>query len=175
MKTGISFFLLFTLASATPSLALTGKECAAKGGVTVNNFGGEGCTAGKYSGEIEGMRCPCICCVGKETLDCTRNQVILSDVCITENALHLQATPSGDETPLAITLDLMTRRGIGRRVSAPLPSGNTASLTIPYEPLQKEGEMLPMDFYRRIRIGYRTADCNFPREEIPLKKCASEK
>lgn len=42
------------------------KECEEKKGKVVNTLAGETCEGGKNLGEIEGLRCPCVCCALEE-------------------------------------------------------------------------------------------------------------
>ncbi len=51
-----------------PVSKLSGEQCTLAGGEIVNTLGttaiGDKCPIGKRSiGDVEGMRCPCICCV----------------------------------------------------------------------------------------------------------------
>ena len=45
---------------------LSGDECAELGGEIINTLSQEDCGEDEYLGEVEGMRCPCICCKKKD-------------------------------------------------------------------------------------------------------------
>lgn len=64
------------------------------------------CLKGKNIGKIEGMRCPCICCVGEKKINCKQNIVTLSDICTDGKQLRFHYQNSGTEIPAKIHIEL---------------------------------------------------------------------
>ena len=104
----IAITLLFVFNAADPAFALSSLACSIQGGTTVNNMMGKGCPTGKNIGEISGMECPCICCVGEKLIDCKNNTVEIYDVCDAGDELHYKFKYHGSEIPTSIEIRLMS-------------------------------------------------------------------
>lgn len=76
--------------------AITGKECSQKKGIIVNTLSGKNCVDGKSIGSVDGLRCPCICCVGEVRLNCKKQDYVeLKEICNSGKSIKFKINYNG--------------------------------------------------------------------------------
>lgn len=97
----VIFFFQISLA-----FSMTSQQCDQKGGLIVNTLSQQSCLKGKSIGEIEGTNCPCICCVGENKVDCSKNEIKLLQPCDAGDELKFSLVNPGSSIPVEIIFSL---------------------------------------------------------------------
>lgn len=121
----ITFSILFVTFSCTNLWAMSGNDCAKRGGLVVNTLAGGGCVQGKNVGDIVGTNCPCICCVGERKVDCAKSTPKILHPCITKaHELHFElGLPSALKTSVKKIRLSLSAKGWSDGVSVDIKSG----------------------------------------------------
>jgi hypothetical protein len=145
----------------TPSAwSITPQECGWRSGIIVNTMGGR-CVDGKSIGSVEGMNCPCVCCVGEKAVDCKKNKIEIHDLCDDGKELRFSIVNHGTVRPKSIIFDIL----------APNYSGMAASEL----DLSKKEQVAPLSRHEQYRGFTKVTSYRVEYRDAPLAKCAYQK
>lgn len=148
----------------------TSEECTQREGIVASS-----CVDGESIGDVIGLRCKCVCCVGEKRFDCKEHGVRFSNVCATPGALKFDAEFIGEKIPKSVSLDLKAEAWRGG-MSVPIKA-RKATYEIAYKGAQQNRNFKWITGYRLFFAKTLPDSCSFDgptQQQIAIPECSQK-